>query len=189
MSGVTISVKSDMQAIIVGLQNYRNELIDGAVVRALNRTATTVRAEAARDIHEEYAGLKISAIKDRIDIQKATKVTLRTIISVSGRPIPIVEFDARQTAAGVTVKVKGARKLLRGAFIATMPSGHIGVFYRRGFAGHRAGRLPIDQVFSISLPTAFSNKKVFDAVVRAAKERFPAALAQEARYLQLKKAA
>lgn len=189
MSGVKIDVRHDMNAIIVGLENYRKELIDGAVVRALNRTATTVRAEAARDIHQEYQGLKIGAIKDRIDIQRANKITQRVVISVSGRPIPIVEFDARQTAAGVTVKVKGTRKLLRGAFLARMPSGHIGVFYRRGFAGHRAGRLPIDQVFSISLPVAFSNKKVMDAVVRSAQERFPDALSQEVRFVKLKKAA
>jgi len=189
MSGVTINVKHDMRAIIVGLENYRKELVDGAVVRALNRTATTVRAEAARDIHDEYPGLKIGAVKDRIDIQKANKVTQRVVISVSGRPIPIVEFAARQIAAGVTVKVKGARKLLRGAFIATMPTGHIGVFYRRGFRGARSARLPIDQVFSISLPVAFSNKKVMDAVVRSAKERFPGALSQEVRFLKLKKAA
>jgi hypothetical protein len=189
MSGVKIDVRSDLNAIIVGLEGYRKDLIDGAVVRALNRTATTVRAEAARDIHDEYSGMKISDIKARISVQQATRITQRVLISVSGRPIPIIQFDARQTKLGVTVKVKGTRKLLRGAFIATMPSGHQGVFYRRGFAGSRAPRLPIDQVFSISLPVAFSNKKVMDAVVKAAKERFPGALAQEANYLRIKKAA
>jgi hypothetical protein len=186
---IQISVKHDMHAIVVGLDNYRKDLIDGAVVRALNRTATTIRAEAARDINEEYPGLKIGAIKDKIDIQRANKITQRAIVSVSGRPIPIVEFAARQTAAGVTVKVKGTRKLLRGAFLATMPSGHIGVFYRRGPPGARVARLPIDQVFSISLPVAFSNKRVMDAVVRAAQERFPDALSQEVRFIKLKKAA
>jgi hypothetical protein len=189
MSLINIDVRSDLNAVIVGLQGYRQELIDGAVVRALNRTATTVRAEAAREINDEYPGLKIGVVKDRIRIQQATKVTLRTIISVSGRPIPIVEFAARQTRDGVTVNVKGKRKLLRGAFIATMPGGHRGVFFRRGRGGKRAARLPIDQVFSISLPVAFSNKKVMAAVVRSAKERFPAALAQEANFLTLKKAA
>jgi hypothetical protein len=186
---IQISVKHDMSAIVVGLENYRKELVDGAVVRALNRTATTIRAEAAREINGEYPGLKIGAIKDKIDIQRANKITQRAIVSVSGRPIPIVEFAARQTAAGVTVKVKGTRKLLRGAFLATMPSGHVGVFYRRGVAGSRVGRTPIDQVFSISLPVAFSNQKVMDAVVRAAKERFPDALSQEVRFIKLKKAA
>lgn len=186
---IKIDVRHDMRAIIVGLENYRKELVDGATVRALNRTAITVRAEAARDIHDEYPGLKIGAVKDRIDIQKANKITQRVVISVSGRPIPIIEFDARQTRAGVTVKVKKDRKLLRGAFIATMSTGHTGVFYRRGFRGARAPRLPIDQVFSISLPVAWSNKKVMDAVVRAAKERFPEALSQEVRFIKLKKAA
>lgn len=189
MTGVKVDVRSDLNAVIVGLEGYRQDLIDGAVVRALNRTATTVRAEAARDIHLEYDGLKISDIKDKIAIRQATRITQRVVISVSGRPIPIIQFDARQTRLGVTVKVKGARKLLRGAFIATMPSGHQGVFYRRGVAGARAPRLPIDQVFSISLPVAFSNKKVMDAVVRAAKQRFPTALAQETNYLKIRKAA
>jgi hypothetical protein len=189
MSGVKIDVRHDMRAIIVGLENYRKELVDGAVVRALNRTATTVRAEAAREINAEYAGLKIGAVKDRIVIQKANKITQRVIIFVSGRPIPIIEFAAHQIRQGVTVKVKGTRKLLRHAFIATMPSGHKGVFVRRGSRNVLAARLPIDQVFSISLPVAWSNKKVMDAVVRSAKERFPGALSQEVRFLKLKKAA
>jgi len=189
MSGVKIDVRHDMRAIIVGLEDYRKELVTGAVARALNRTATTVRAEAAREIHNEYQGLKINAVKDRISIQKATKITQRVIISVSGRPIPVIEFDARPTKLGVTIKVKGTRKLLRHAFIATMPGGHKGVFIRRGNRNVLAARLPIDQIFSISLPVAFSNKKVMDAVVRSAKERFPGALSQEVRFLKLKKAA
>jgi hypothetical protein len=32
---------------------------------------------------------------------------------VSGRPLPLIDFSAKQTRAGVTVKVKGARKLIR----------------------------------------------------------------------------
>jgi minor tail protein Z (GPZ) len=189
MSGVLIDVRSDLNAVIVSLEGYRKELIDGAVVRALNRTATTVRAEAAREIHDVYQGLKIGDIKDQIRVERATRITMRTIISVSGRPIPIIKFSATQTRLGVTVKVKDQRKLIRHAFIAMMPGGHKGVFIRRGPPGSLVSRLPIDQIFSVSLPVAFSNKKIMNAVVRAARERFPGALAQEANFVKLKKAA
>jgi hypothetical protein len=50
------------------------------------------------------------------------------VVTASGKPIPLIEYDARQTKAGVSVKVMGGRKLIKGAFIAQRMNGVSGVF-------------------------------------------------------------
>jgi hypothetical protein len=63
-------------------------------------------------------------------------------IDVSGEPVPLVAYPHRQTKKGVSVEVnRGKRTLLKGAFVATMRSGHKGVFRREGKA-----RLPIEEL-------------------------------------------
>jgi hypothetical protein len=59
-------------------------------------------------------------------------VTLRA----TGAQVTLINYGATQTKRGVSVCVKNGRKLLRHAFIATMPNGHKGVFEREG-TGHK----------------------------------------------------
>ena len=68
-------------------------------------------------------------------------------------------MTARQTRRGVSVRIGPKRKVIRNTFLARMPSGHIGVFSRRG-----NGRLPIDELFTIAISEAFSSKKVAAAM-------------------------
>lgn len=66
------------------------------------------------------------------------------VMQVSGTPVPLGRYPARQTRKGVRVEVnRGKRVLLKGAFLATMKSGHRGVWMREG-----SGRLPIDHALS-----------------------------------------
>ena len=44
----------------------------------------------------------------------------------------------------------GKWTLIRGAFVATMPSGHTGIFFRQG-----KGRLPIEEAFTSRVSDAF----------------------------------
>jgi hypothetical protein len=63
-------------------------------------------------------------------------------VRVSGEPVPLVAYPHRQTKQGVTVEVnRGKRTLVKGSFVATMQSGHEGIFRRRGKA-----RLPIEEL-------------------------------------------
>ena len=71
-------------------------------------------------------------------------------IITSVKRIPLFDFGARQTKRGVSYNL-GGRKTLAGAFIATMPTGHEGVFMRKG-----ANRLPIQERFGPSLGHVFA---------------------------------
>lgn len=122
--------------------------LKGALKRALRKAGAT----ALRDMRSE-ASKRIRARK-RIKSRYITRaLTLRRpkggdvsgmewALDVSGEPVPLVAYPHRQTRKGVSVEVnRGKRTLLKGAFVATMRSGHEGVFRRRGTA-----RLPIEEL-------------------------------------------
>ena len=65
-------------------------------------------------------------------------------LDVRALPVPLADYPSRQNRKGVRVQVNvGSTKLIKSAFIATMRSGHRGVFVREGL-----GRLPIRELFS-----------------------------------------
>ena len=189
---IHVSVRGDITKALRKLDVTR-EQARKAIPRALNKTATTARAEAAREIKAAGYGLKIAAIKKSITIVKATGAELRAIVRASGKPTPLIEYEARQTRAGVTVAVLRGRKLIKGAFIATMPTGHRGVFVRQGMTRKRVMRngrltssgLPIRELYGPSVPQAFANTVVQAALASAIRERFPIALRQELRFAGL----
>lgn len=161
-----------------------------AVQRALNKTAITARAQAARSIRDAGYGLKVGTIKGAFSIRRATQADFKAILTATGKPIPLINYSARQTARGVTVSVKNGRKLIAHAFIATMSSGHEGVFIRVDNRHKRVIRngkvyysgLPIKELFGPSVPSAFANAAVQDALKTAIEERFPVVLKQELKF-------
>ena len=187
---ISINVNHTLGEAALFYKTLPQNLTDKAMVRALNRTAITVRAEASRRIRERY-NLKSRVLKDQIRIRNATRAELRAVVQASGRPIPLVEFDARRGASGATVRVSRTRKTVSHAFIPTMKSGHRGVFLRveKGSRQYRNTRvrkggsdLPVAELFGPSLPQAFTSKQVMAAIVAAARQRFPKAFEQEARF-------
>lgn len=162
-----------------------------AITRALNKTAITARADAARNIRDAGYGIKVSSVKGAISIRRATNQELKAIVTATGSPIPLINYGARQTSKGVSVNVKNGRKVIAHAFIATMASGHKGVFARQGKTHKkvmRRGRtywsgLPVKELFGPSIPTAFANGAVQDAVKTAIEERFPVVLRQELKFI------
>jgi hypothetical protein len=122
--------------------------LKGALRRALRKAGAT----ALRDMRSE-ASKRIRARK-RIKSRYITRaLTLRRArggdiagmewaLDVSGAPVPLVAYPHRQTRKGVSVEVnRGKRTLLKGSFVATMQSGHVGVFRRKGKT-----RLPIEEL-------------------------------------------
>lgn len=189
---IKVSVRGDISRALRKL-DVTKEQARKAIPRALNKTATTARAEAAREIKSAGYGLKIAAIKKSITVVRANSTQLRAIVRASGRPIPLIEYGARQTRPGVTVTVLNGRKLIKGAFIATMPTGHRGVFVRNAATRKRVVRngrvtssgLPIRELYGPSVPQAFANTVVQAALESAIRQRFPEVLRQELRFAGL----
>jgi Prophage minor tail protein Z (GPZ) len=184
-----MSVKVDIDGALRKLQVTR-EAARKAIPRALNKVATTARAEAARAIKDAGYGMKIGAIKNAISILRASDGELIVYIRATGRPLPLIAFGARQVSGGVSVQVKHGRKVIKNAFIATMKSGHKGVFQRVDGSRHISRRvrrggpqLPIKELYGPSIPSQFSSQAIRDAIARTARDRFPIVLKQELKYV------
>lgn len=120
-----------------------------AQVRALNRSAVTTRTFMQRAVADD-TNLGSRDVAKQMRVDEATQQRLTSRVIISGKRIPLADFKARQTRRGVSADTGGGRKVYPGTFLATMKSGHLGVFARRGKA-----RLPIDERYGPSLPHVF----------------------------------
>lgn len=164
-----------------------------AVSRALNKLLKEIIALASREIRAAGYGMKLRDIKDRFRTTNATPQRRRIVVRCYHKAVPLIEFSARQVGAGVSVKVKNGRKVVQGAFIATTPNGHKGVFLRQPGAQHkqvsRHGKkswsaLPIKQLYGPSVAVAFANATVMSVVERLVRDRYPILLEHEIKYIR-----
>jgi len=125
----------------------------GAAVRDSLRKAggdaiRAVRADSKRGVRRrkrvKTKYLQNRALPIQFPRRHAPISELTWVMQVSGAPVPLARYPARQTKKGVRVEVnRGKRLLLKGAFLMTMKSGHRGVWMREG-----PERLPIDHALS-----------------------------------------
>lgn len=190
MADVYIDVRSDrVSRALRGI----GDQAPAAVARALNRSLTTVRAEASKEIRS-VLNLPASRTKDAISVHRASPATHVAAIRIAGRQIPLSQFTGtRQTKKGVSVKVKktGSREVIPGTFLARMASGHVGVFWRRKGSTHRGAlrsspkhrvtyrpELAIDERFSLAVQQVLKEANL-SRLIAVAKARFRTEIVRE----------
>lgn len=91
---------------------------------------------------------------------------------VSGAPMPVSKFPNIQTKTGVSVRINvgAGTKRIRSAFRATLGSGHLGVFRRKGKA-----RLPIAELWTSRISDVMQDPGAVDGVQGQALQRFQTA--------------
>jgi hypothetical protein len=160
------------------LEPWRNRKIERAIVRALGKAGNdaikAMRIASTKKIRGRKR-MKLGKLNRALplaypgDKREITALVWR--MDVSGRPIAISEYPARQTAKGVSVQVNvGKRKLIKSAFITILKSGHRGVFRRRG-----PERLPIEEIFSTKVSDVFADGGFIHEVQTRATEIFASA--------------
>ena len=142
------------------------KLVKKAAVRSLNRTAPQAFTAGSKEVRKEY-NVKAKDINKAKQIQKANFSNLYAVIKIVGARFKVLSFAAREVKKGVTVKIKksGGRKLIPGAFKASMRYGP-GIFKRHGKA-----RGPVQELKTISIPVVFHTKKVMAAIQKTVAER------------------
>jgi hypothetical protein len=160
-----------------GLEGLRSRF-PRAVKRALSRAATSAKALAAKNISAD-TGLASKRVKD--EVKTVEKSDTQINLEVRGNRIPLIDFKARGPepsrgrGRGVSYRLPGGRGNAPHAFIATMPSGHRGVFQRLETA-----RTPIAQLHGPSLVHVF--EKFLPDVAKRAEESLRTNLTSELRY-------
>lgn len=126
---------------------------------AINRTLTTERSHIVKTLATKI-NMRQKDIRDLIIPHNANYNSLRGDLTISRKAIPLIDFiGTRETRHGVTFQTlkNRPRMIVEDAFIATMKSGHTGVFERRRRAGKyaafgpRMNRLPIDERYGRTL--------------------------------------
>jgi hypothetical protein len=148
------------------LAAWRNAKVDKALAAALKKAgsdaARAMKAESSRRVRDRKR-FKVSHVNKSTPLSFPRSKVISELVwrmDVSGAPSPLSAFPHRQTRKGVTVSVnKNGSKLIRSAFVATMKSGHKGVFVRRGNK-----RLPIDELFSTRISDVFRDQGMVPAV-------------------------
>lgn len=150
-----------------------------AIARALNRANGSMRTLMARSVSQDLK-LKVGTVRDELVMTPATQQRQVAMLSVAGKRIPVYDFNAkgpmpsRGKGRGVTARTPAGR--YPRAFIARMPSGHMGVFERVGKT-----RLPIRELFGASLPHVFH--KYADVVLARGNEALQKNLQSEINHL------
>lgn len=158
-----IALKVDLK----GITALRGRNIERAMVKALRKAGATalrdMRAEAAKLVRTRKA-MKAGTVRKALKMVNAKGSNIDRLswtLLVSGKPVPLSAYPVRQTKKGVSAQInKGARKLIKGAFIATMASGHKGVFLRKG-----KKRLPIRELFSSNVAESLSGEGEAEAIL------------------------
>jgi hypothetical protein len=191
--------EEDKQKLLATLDGIKNGT-ERALMRSINKTIPGVSTDAAKAAAQRI-NLAQKIIKKGFKTQLATMGNCNGSWKSMGKPVPLINYGARQTKTGVTFQVLkgGGRALLKHAFIATMGSGHQGVFWRtpRSFPPSSKPhltplpwktlpkyiRLPIKELFGPKVEDTLSMQAIFDDLKDKAQERFMAAMEHETDYL------
>lgn len=153
-----------------------------ATARAVNRTLEQAKTSMSREIRAEFT-IPAAKVNQALRINRASFRSGLLAIEGAlesptkrGRSLNLINFAARQTAKGVTLKIKvgGGRKLIPGAFIAN--EGRT-VFKRVG-----QKRLPIKALQTIDVAQMFNTTRINRRVIDFIQARFPEIFEREARY-------
>ena len=189
---IEIGCRTNAGVVALEFSAAARDMRDKATSGALNEMAEQVKVASARSIRDAGYKVRVRTIKQGLSISRASPSKLRAAVIARGRPIPLVEFSARETSRGVSVSVLHGRKTISGAFIAVMPNGHRGVFVRVEGAQHKRmttrGKvswhaLGVRELFGPSVPDGLANKEVQDALQAFVSEKFPVLLERHHKWL------
>jgi len=189
---VGFAIRADLRHVELALADLKHG-VPRATTRAINRTLTTVRAAAGREVAADL-GVPVRQVTAAMVITKARFTTLRGVISVTGRRIPLINLKAtgpepsRGKGQGVSYSLGGQRRRIGSAFIATLRSGHRGVFRRIGTSARRSRgawspNLPIVELKGPSIPRVTAKRSILNALKTLGQTTLVRNLQSEIRFL------
>ena len=160
------------------------DAMPNAFATAINKTANEAKTLITQTVRQVYR-VKASDFSASYRLKRATPNQLYAILSNRRKRLSLPSFYAVQRKTGVSVGVlQGATHIIPHTFLATMKSGHIGVFVRRS-----KSRLPIRELKGLSPGQMMVAHRVFDKVMPAIPDIFYTKVKHEAEWQIAQKAA
>ncbi len=138
MVQVSLIVSPNLSDVVLSIQATEPQ-IKRAAVRALNKVSRWLRSQVSRQVADEL-NIKVGIVRNSLSLIRASRGSVNAGIGMSRRHGVINAMNlgaARQNSRGVRV----GRRQYDHAFLATMPTGHRGIFRRTS-----DDRLPIREV-------------------------------------------
>ena len=163
--------KSDLDVAVRILSGIKNG-VEIAAKNAINRAVTAGKTEAGRQATKDYT-ITRTEVSKTIITKKATVNNPESTIISRGKKIPLSKFKhtpgARSIGKRKILKVNQKRETgflpIKDAFLARVKGGKLGIFKRAGKA-----RLPIFELFGLSVPEMLASKSVVDTVEARAQD-------------------
>jgi hypothetical protein len=160
-----LNVRSNLRAAKRQLSGME-KLIQKATRSAINRATQRAKTETGRKVREKYVIKQGDAVKT-LSVRPAGGGSLKAEMTSKGSTIPLINFNTAPKKRNknpprvlkAAVFRGKARKPIPGAFVATMSSGHTGVFKREG-----KKRLPIRELRGPAVPSMVGNEEVMEHV-------------------------
>jgi hypothetical protein len=140
---------------------------------ALNKEGRKSFTQLRRSLAQQ-SSIPRGAVNAATRFTSATRNTMSTVTSGTGRHLPLSFFGAKQFAYGVRAKIWGRAQTFRSAFVVKRYGG--GVFKRTGKA-----RFPIEQLWGPSVPKEMLRDEAYDAWT----EQHPRVLTESSRLIAL----
>lgn len=178
-------------------QEFANRLSKKVILKttalSLNITARRVISQVKKDVKKEYTvNNKYLNRMATLKPASGTVEGLYAAVSYSYKPVPMIGFknkdnnkskSPKKRTGGVTVEIKrGKNQLLKHAFIATMASGHKGVYAVGSYQGKnfvhdkertKSGKQRITEMKTSSPMTMQSNKDIQKRTITYVKTNLP----------------
>lgn len=145
-----------------------------------NRAAAGMRTDGTRMI-VNGSGLKRPVVYKAFRIVKASpkSVSPEAKVIIDGHTVALIQNTHKpvkpmvgKTKGGVTVNLGHTKVIFRHAFVAKMPSGHIGIFQRQRGVKNDDGREKLTELFGLSVPQIAEREDIVKPVQEKAIERF-----------------
>jgi len=188
------TVRHNLRSLEEDLGLYADEALT-AGARAMNRAATSVRAEGVRQISAQLAGLKQGTIRRQTTIERATRKNMRAVVEFNAKRFRLFSnFATRQTKKGVPLRRLPWRietldgdvvspSDLRRAFIQrSRRTSQPNIWIRIG-----EGRFPITALLAPSAATTFDQRGLAEGILRLGRDRFSVSFDSEAKFLTRKR--
>lgn len=195
---IAVDVRGSMGRMIAHMERTKRDVRDKAVMRALNRVGEMTITQAARELRDDGYNFKSSEIKAAMWQRRASSSNLATTIKVRRKTKSLMEFNPRETKAGVVVRIHCQAKLIKGAFIAQRLNGAVGVFiedkhagkiilrrqkqYKRGSRGGWHS-FPARKLYGPSVGGVMSNERIVKIMTAFMTKKFEERLRHEMKYL------
>lgn len=184
-----ITIRHNIDQVRAELRLTGSETV-AASVRALNRTAGTARNEAARALRREYPGIKVTDLKKRIKLVRASRLKPVAALVFAGRRFVLYRNFGMRAVGPWGVRFSRLPWRLETPDGEAVPADMLARAFRQRGRGGRANvwsrrtkrRDSMELLLAPGVSRAYAEREIDKVLTDVINRRFPVVMAQESKF-------